>query len=192
MIGFLSGKIQTKLSDSIIVLVGGVGYRVLVTPSLYVSLKISSPINLHIYTHVREDTLDLYGFKTLEELSLFNMLLGVPGIGPKTALLVVDRGVEPVKNAISKASVDFFTLIPRLGHKNSQKIIIEFRNKLGSVTDLDLSVESKEIQETVEALCVMGYSKAEAMSRLKGVPPEATIEEKIRYALRNTDTKRKA
>lgn len=189
MIGYLSGKIQSKLPDSIIVLVGGVGYRVLLTPSTYASLKVSSPLNLHIHTHVREDTLDLYGFKTIEELSLFNMLLSVSGIGPKTALLVVDRGVEPVKNAILKANVDFFTLIPRLGLKNSQKIIIELKNKLGSVTDLDLSAESKEIQEAVEALCVMGYSKMEAISKLKGVPPDATIEEKIKYALKNAGKK---
>lgn len=189
MIGYLSGKIQEKLPDSIIVLIGGVGYRVLLTPSTYASLKVSSPLDLHIHTHVREDTLDLYGFKTIEELSLFNMLLSVSGIGPKTALLVVDRGVEPVKNAILKANVDFFTLIPRLGLKNSQKIIIELKNKLGSVTDLDLSAESKEIQEAVEALCVMGYNKMEAISKLKGVPPDATIEEKIKYALKNTGKK---
>lgn len=185
MISFLSGKIYDKLPDSIILSVGGVGYRVVVIPSLYVSLVPSVPLDLYIYTHVREDTLDLYGFKTKEELLLFNLLLGVSGIGPKTALLVINKGVEPVKNAIIKADVDFFTLIPRLGHKNSQKIIIELKNKLGGLVDLDLSSESPEILEAVEALQVMGYSKKDALVALRGVKPEITIQEKIKYALKN-------
>lgn len=185
MISFLSGKIYDKLPNSIILSVGGVGYRVTVTPSLYVLLVPSVPLDLYIYTHVREDTLNLYGFKTKEELLLFNLLLGVPGIGPKTAILVIDKGVEPIKNAIVKADIDFFSLVPRLGRKNSQKIIIELKNKIGGVADLDLSSESPEILEAVETLQVMGYSKKEALISLKGVKPEITIQEKIRYALRN-------
>jgi len=187
MISFLSGKIYDKLPDSIILLVNGVGYKVTVVPSLYISLVLSDLLDLFIYTHVREDALDLYGFKTKEELVLFNLLLGVSGIGPKTALLVINKGVEPVKNAVVKADVDFFTLIPRLGHKNSQKIIIELKNKLGGFADLDLSDQSPEISEAAEALQVMGYSKKEALIALRGVKPEITIQEKIRYALRKVD-----
>lgn len=186
MISYLSGTLHSKLPDSIILLTGGVGYRVHVPPTTYAQIVPSALLDLFIHTHVREDALDLYGFRTVEELSLFEMLLNVSGIGPKTALLVIDKGVEPVKKAIIKADVNFFTLIPRLGQKNSQKIIIELKNKLGSLIDLDLSSESPEILEAAEALQSMGYSKKEALMALKGIKPESTIQEKIKYALKNT------
>lgn len=186
MISYLSGTLHTKLPDSIILLTESVGYRVFVSPTTYSQLVPSASLNLFIHTHVREDALDLYGFKTVEELSLFEMLLNVSGIGPKTALLVIDRGVEPVKKAIARAEVSFFTLIPRLGQKNSQKIIIELKNKLGSLVDLDLSSESPEILEAAEALQSIGFSKKEALLSLKGVNINASIEEKIKYALKNT------
>lgn len=186
MIGFLSGKVHIKLVDSIILLVNGVGYRVHVPPTTYNSLVLSSPLELFIHTHVREDALDLYGFKTAEELFLFNLLLTVSGIGPKTAMLVLDKGVEKVRKAIVKADVDFFTLIPRLGRKNSQKIIIELKNKLGSLTELDLASESSEMIQAVEALQSMGYTKQEAITALRNIPEtEESLEDKIRYALRN-------
>lgn len=186
MIGFLTGKVHIKLVDSIILLVNGVGYRVHVPPTTYNSLNLSSPLELYIHTHVREDALDLYGFKTAEELFLFNLLLTVSGIGPKTAMLVLDKGVEKVRKAIVKADVDFFTLIPRLGRKNSQKIIIELKNKLGSLTELDLASESSEMIQAVEALQSMGYTKQEAITALRNIPDsEETLEQKIRYALRN-------
>lgn len=186
MIGYLSGKIINKFTDSIILSVNDVGYKVLVCPSCFVSLPEKSLLNLFIHTHVREDTLDLYGFKTKEELTLFEMLLSVSGVGPKTALLVVDRGVEPVQNAIVSANVDFFTTIPRLGQKNAQKIIIELKNKLGGFVDLDLASQTKETQDAVEALIAIGYNKKDALAGLKGIPSsEKTIEQKIKFALKN-------
>lgn len=186
MIGFLSGKIQIKLPDSLILLINGVGYRVFVPISTYLSVSASSPLDLYIYTHVREDALDLYGFKTAEELNLFQLLLSVPGIGPKTAILVIDKGVEKIKEAIVKADVDFFTLIPRLGRKNSQKIIIELKNKLGGLVELDLAGESSETLEVIEALRSMGYTREEAISALKNLPTtELTLEQKIKFALKN-------
>jgi len=191
MIGFLSGKVHLKLLDSIILLVNGIGYRILVPSSTYASILPQSPLELHIHSHIREDCFDLYGFKTSEELSLFNLLLSVSGIGPKTALLVIDRGVEKTKTAIIKADVDFFTLIPRLGRKNSQKIIIELKNKLGSLIELDLAAESGETQDAAEALKSMGYTKQEALSALKNMPEsEETLEQKIRYALKNIGRKK--
>lgn len=186
MIGFLSGIIHIKLIDSIILLVNGVGYRVFVPPSTYASLVLSTPIDLFTHSHIREDAFDLYGFKSVEELTLFNLLLTVSGIGPKTAILVIDKGVEKVQKAIMKADVNFFTSIPRLGRKNSQKIIIELKNKLGSIAELDLASESSEMTEALEALQSMGYTKQEAISALRNCPEsEETLEQKIKYALRN-------
>ncbi len=190
MIGFLSGQVKTKFINSLILLVSGVGYEVLVPVSTFNQIKVNDQLELFIYTHVREDILALYGFRTSEELVLFKMLLDVSGIGPKTALLVIDKGVKEVKEAIFKADVDFFSLIPRLGRKNSQKIIIELKNKLGSLTDLNLANESQETKEAMEALQNMGYSRQEIIKVLKSAPANiSTLEDKIRYGLKNIGKK---
>lgn len=190
MIGYLTGAIHSKSTGQIILLVNGVGYLV-TTPPNYLSLfKASQQAELFIYTHVREDTFDLYGFLTPDELELFKLTLTVSGIGPKTALLVIDKGVGKVEQAIKNADTDFFTTVPRLGHKNAQKIIIELKNKLGGLKELDLTSESEESTEAIEALRNLGYSRQEAMQSIQAVPvSEKTLEQKISYALRNLGKK---
>lgn len=190
MIGFLSGTIHSKSAGQIILLTGGVGYLVTV-PSNYLNLlKSSQQTELFIYTHVREDTLDLYGFLTPDELELFKLTLTVSGIGPKTALLVIDKGVGKVEQAIKDADTDFFTTVPRLGHKNAQKIIIELKNKLGGLKELDLTSENEESTRAIEALRNLGYTRQEALQAIVAVPTsEKTLEQKISYALRQLGKK---
>lgn len=185
MIGFLSGLLHSKLTDSIILLVGGVGYRVIVTQNTLNVLLVQQQLELYIYTHVKQDAIDLYGFKSQPELDFFKLVLGVSGIGPKTALLVIDRGVASIKEAIIKADTDFFSTIPRLGQKNAQRIIIDLKTKLGGITDLDLNRESTQIMDVVEALQSMGYSRQEALIVVKSVPEgETSLEQKITFVLK--------
>lgn len=185
MIGYLTGTIHSKSTGQIIILVSGVGYLVTVPPNYLSLFKASQQAELFIYTHVREDILDLYGFLTPDELELFKLTLTVSGIGPKTALLVIDKGVEKVEQAIKNASIDFFTTIPRLGHKNAQKIIIELKNKLGGLKELDLTSENEESIQAIEALRNLGYSRQEALQAIQAVPEsEKSLEQKISYALR--------
>ncbi|MBI2404794.1 Holliday junction branch migration protein RuvA [Candidatus Gottesmanbacteria bacterium] len=184
MIGFLSGTIRDKYPNPIIVDVGGIGYVVHVPDRLITQLPVNAPCLLYIHTHVREDALDLYGFLTKAELTLFELLLTVSGIGPKTGLTIVDRGVAAIQQAVGKSDVDFFTTIPRLGRKNAQKIIIELKSKLGSVTDLDLSLEHGETKEVLDVLLTMGFAKHEAMEAIKKLSDaEVSLEQKIRRAL---------
>lgn len=186
MIGFLSGTIHSKSNAQIILLTGGVGYLVTVPPNYLNLLKVSQQVELFIYTHVREDALDLYGFFTPGELELFKLVLTVSGIGPKTALLVIDKGVDKVEQAIRDADTDFFTTVPRLGRKNAQKIIIELKNKLGGLKELDLTAESEESIQAIEALRNLGYTRQEALQAIGVVPEsEITLEQKISYALRS-------
>lgn len=185
MIGFLSGITYSKSAEHIILLVSGVGYLVIVPPRYVPLLEQSQPAELFIYTHVREDTLALYGFFTQHELTLFKLVLSVSGIGPKTALLVIDRGAESVEQAIKNAHTDFFTTIPRLGRKNAQKIIIELKNKLGGIKDLNLAQESEESTQAIEALRAIGYTRKEALEAIQAVPTsEQTVEQKVSFALR--------
>ena len=186
MIGALTGLIFTSHKNPIIIFVGGVGYAVNIGEHLLALLKKGEEKTFFIYTHVRDDALDLYGFVKEEEHMLFTLLLSVSGIGPKTALAITDRGVDQVRHAIVSSDVDFFTTIPRLGKKNAQKIIIELKSKLGSTKDLDLASQSSgDTKEIIDALLSMGFIRHEIVEVLKKITPEAqTIEQKIREALR--------
>lgn len=185
MIGFLTGTIHSKYSDQIILLVNGVGYLVTVPPHYLNSFKISTQISLFIHSHIRDDAFDLYGFYTTDELRLYKMMLTVSGVGPKTALLVIDKEVEKVEQAIKEADIDFFTTVPRLGTKNAQKIIIELKNKVGGLKNLDLTQDNQENSQAIEALLNLGYTKQEALRAIGTVPSsEKTPEQKIGYALR--------
>ena len=133
-----------------------------------------------------DDALDLYGFPTEEELFLFKLLLSVSGIGPRTALAVIDRGVSEVRRAVTTSDVDFFTTIPRLGKKNAQKIIIELKSKLGSTKELDLTGDSEgETKQLLEALIGMGFARSEVMEVVRKLDSNKTLEEKIRQALKH-------
>lgn len=186
MIGAVHGTVQVKQGECLLVMTPGVGYLVHVPARTLTNLTLGDKAFFHTYTHVREDQLQLYGFSTPEELTLFELLISVSGVGPKTALLVIDRGVEQVRTAVAKADVGFFTGIPRLGNKNAQKIIIELKTKLGSVVELDLSSDNiGETQELVEVLLSMGFSKVEAITAIKNMPVDAaTLEQKINAALK--------
>ncbi len=183
MIGSLSGTIQEKYP--LIVSVGGVGYLVHVPQRLETQLQINATAQLYIHTHVREDALDLYGFETKEELRLFELLLTVSGIGPRTGLTIIDRGVPATQKAVTSGDVDFFTTIPRLGKKNAQKIIIELKNKLGSMGDLDLrDMDNGETKQILEVLLSMGFARIEAIDAIKKLgDKEISLEQKIRRAL---------
>lgn len=186
MIGFLQGIIFKKSSNYILVNVKGVGYKLFLGPQTLTSLKLEITQDFFVHTHVRDDDISLFGFLTNDELELFELLLTVSGIGPKTGLLVVDKGVDKITQAISQANVEFFTGIPRLGRKNSQKIIIELKNKLGSVKELDLQDYSQEFGQAVQALVSMGYAKNQAIEVLKKAPVEIkNLEDYLRFGLKN-------
>ena len=166
MIGALNGTVHTIKKNPVLFFAGDVGYAVSITDTLAKKLIPGKKTFLYIHTHVREDALDLFGFSSEEELALFELLLTVSGVGPKTALLVLNGGEEAIKHAVQTGNVDFFTSIPRLGKKNAQKIIIELKNKLGSIGELDLRDDhSEETEEMVDALVSMGFEKFRALKQ---------------------------
>jgi len=180
MIAFLSGKPKHHTPTSIIVDVRGVGYKVFTPPALLNSLLKKDSVNLFIYTHVRDDTLDLYGFDSLEKLQLFELIISISGIGPKITIILMDKGVKAITLAVAQADVDFFTAVPRLGKKNAQKIIIELKPKLGDLQDLDLIGETSEDKQAIDALVNLGFPKKQARQALKNASTNTdSLEEKI-------------
>lgn len=187
MIGALKGTIFSKSPNSVILFAGNVGYRVHVTNRFLEETKTDKDVFLFIHSHIRDDAFDLFGFPTIQELHLFELLLTVSGVGPKTALSVMDKGVVQIQGAVRSSDVDFFTTIPRLGKKNAQKIIIELKSKLGSIAELDLSGSvSGETKVLLDALLSMGFAKPEALRAIQTLPShDLTLQDKIRYALKH-------
>jgi len=187
MIGAIKGKAILVRKDKVTLMTeAGVGYVVYLPSGKIESVSQEEELFVYTYSYVREDTFDLFGFENLRQLNLFELLVGVSGVGPKTALSVVDHGVERIEKAVRDANVTFFTAIPRLGKKNAQKIIIELKSKLGGLRDVDLEgKDEKELADILSALKSMGFSRLESMSVVKQMPDELdTLEEKIRFALK--------
>lgn len=184
MIGTIKGIVEYQEDASLIIDVHGVGYKVLVSSSL--SSTIGQPIKLFTHTHVREDLLELYGFTQPQDLKLFEYLISVSGVGCKTAQMVFSVGSrKDIVQAIVANDVSFFTSVPRLGKKNAQKIIIELKNKVGGVSDLDLSDEGSETDEVILALKSFGYTQAEARQTIRMLDGKGeTAGEKVRLALK--------
>ncbi len=185
MIGALSGKVLVIKTDYIVLMVNGVGYKVFMPANDLSRIQRDDLLLLFTYTHVREDILGLFGFMKQEELGLFELLLSVSGIGPKTALNITSHGASQVRQAVHEADVRFFTSIPRLGNKNAQKIIIELKSKIGSSKDLDLTGDEQlKQQEIIEVLISMGFTNAEAIRAVKELPSHIiTLEAKIKFAI---------
>ena len=192
MIGFLKGSIELLDRPFIFVDVNGVGYRILVSDSVYSKLTKNEKIKVFTYTYVREDELSLFGFLEVEDLKLFESLITVSGIGPKTALNIFSfGGRKEIIDAIIKGDVSFFTSVPRLGTKNAQKIIIELKNKMGKGDDLDLSGKDfLENAEVIQALKNFGFSIGEAQKAVREIKAQnLTLDEKIKLALKNLGRK---
>lgn len=183
MIALLEGIVASqKGADPIIVNVHGVGYGVRVPHRLAFTLQTGDRVVIHTHTYVREDALELFGFTNERDLEMFHLLLTVSGVGPKTALSVMDHEAEEVRRAIEKGDVDFFTSVPRLGKKNAQKIIIELRSKLTGVTG-SLPEEDGETKELSDALVSMGFDRKEIRDVIRKLP-EGNLETKLRQALK--------
>jgi len=186
MISYIKGKIIHRGANFIIVKSGEIGFKVFTLVSLDVSAE---EIELYTYLKVREDDLSLYGFSKYEELELFEMLISVSGIGPKTGMGVLSLAdAGSVKVAIARGDASVLTHVSGIGKKTAERIILELRNKFKVTDDSKLDAKSKEITDhadAVEALMGLGYSPSEAKKALSKVPPEVKdVGEKIRMALK--------
>jgi holliday junction DNA helicase RuvA len=187
MIGHLRGEVFFKESSYIILDVKGVGYKILGSRDVLAKAIKGSPLALFIYTHVREDNISLFGFLESADLKLFENLIGVSGIGPKTAMNIFSIGDRSqIVSAIISADTSFFKSVPRLGQKNAQKIIIELKNKFGSTTDLDLNGDDLSGNEEVAtALKDFGFTTKEIHDAIRNVKKEGQkITETIKLALK--------
>ena len=192
MIASLEGVVGAIAADSLVIEVGGIGYRVHVAPAVISTAAGGGRLKLHTYHLVREDQQALFGFRNSEELGFFNLLLTVTGVGPKVALAIVgSRPTADLQLAILQQDQAVLVSIPGIGKKLAERIIFELKEKVsaaGIAAGTSAAVSTASEGEVVAALQALGYSQGEAReaSRLALQDPSvgAGLEERVKAALR--------
>jgi Holliday junction DNA helicase RuvA len=187
MIANLQGRIVAKGDNYVIVNVGGVGFRVFVHRALVDRLGgPGQEVNLFTHMHVRENEIALYGCTSPDELSLFELLLQVSGIGPKVAMNIVSvMSTDALRDTIGRADAPALQHIPGVGKKLAERILLDLKDKLGvGLGFVSYPALTYADAEVISALTSLGYSIVEAQAALRSLPPEQLpIEERVRLAL---------
>jgi Holliday junction DNA helicase RuvA len=189
MISNLKGIVELKGLAYAVIDVHGVGYKVFMTSALLDSLALGENISIPTYLAVREGALDLYGFRTGDELRFFELLITISGIGPKSALSILNiTTLESLRQAVDSEDTTHLTRISGIGRKTAERIVIELRGKLDGFTFEIGTAEASLLKEEVdalEALKSLGYSTKESQEALKSIPKDvAGTSEKLKYALK--------
>ncbi len=178
MIRLLQGTVQNIEDRTIILLVNGVGYYVFTTNSA--PTEEGEEILLYIHTHVREDDIKLFGFRTKKELKFFELLLTINGVGPKMALAILDEPPEFIQNAIFKEDLHALTKIPGVGKKIAERICLELKSK---VDPLDINAPTTPNHEPDEDVLItletLGYKRSHIRKVLSGIEEEITETEEL-------------
>jgi len=202
MIAHLSGTLLAKHATSVVVDVGGVGYEVTIPVTTFYDLEeAGAQVRLNIYTHVREEALQLYGFRTLRERELFTLLIGVSGIGPKSAIAMLSgMSADEIIAAIRTNNVARLTSIPGIGRKTAERLGIELRDKMAALSSPALEeqlaaqpagasaqTEDSVREDALSALVNLGYQRAaaeKAVARAEQEGGDLSVELILRRALR--------
>ena len=194
MYAYINGVLSSKSQDKVVLDVGGVGYLIYIPFSTYQTLpELNETVKLNTYLAVREDSMTLYGFKSNEEVRVFELLISVSGIGPKLAIGVLsDISAAEFSVAVITDDVNRLTKISGIGKKTAQRIIIELKDKMKSETIENMpnepvirSVVNNEIEEAISALQVLGYNNKDAIDMVNKTYKEGmTIEDIIKMALK--------
>ena len=170
----------------VVVDVVGVGYKIFASPYTLGKISGEKEVELFTHTHVREDTLSLYGFASREELKMFELLISVSGVGPKAGLGILSvADPKTIRTAVLNEDSSILTKVSGVGKKTAERVILELQNK---VVDLPESERKDALagNDALDALIVMGYSSSEAREALKMVSKDVTdVGERVKAALRN-------
>jgi Holliday junction DNA helicase RuvA len=184
VIGRLRGLLAVKHAERVVLDVNGVGYEIAVTPRGLVELPgVGEEAVLHTHLYVREDQLALYGFPSEDQRNLFRLLLGVSGVGPKVALAILGTfAVDDLRRAVVTEDADALTMVPGIGKRSAQKLMLELRPKL-DLPDAELPSSGSVVAEVREALEGLGYQAVEIRDALRDLPGDLPVSDMLRRAL---------
>jgi Holliday junction DNA helicase RuvA len=187
MIGSIKGKIIFKNEKFALVESCGIGYKIYLSSENLFTLQKDTEAFFWTHMHIREDMMDLYGFKEKEEMDFFEMLISVSGIGPKGALGIMGiANISTLKKAIATNDTSYLTKVSGIGRKTAERLVMELKDKMG---EEKYETKLQEELDALEALKSLGYSQNEAREALKNVPQEFDTNQKIREALKNLTIK---
>jgi len=191
MIERISGRVARVETDAIVIMVGGVGLRVRVPKSaLEVAANTGAEVLLYTHLILRDDEISLYGFIAEDERAAFEVLIGVSGVGPRTALAVLSTlTVDQLRNAVRRGEPEMLTRVPGIGKKTAEKMLFELKDKLGGPVDelAELSAITDVDSDVMAALTAMGFSIVEAQTAVQRIPRDGPkdVESRIMLALQN-------
>jgi len=187
MIASLDGDVLEIGSDSLVVGLGGLGLRVFVPGPLRDRVGIGDRIHLETQLIVRQDSMTLYGFENQESRDFYNLLLGVDGIGPRSALAVLSvLSVDAIRRAVFSEQADVFSRVPGIGRKTAQKILLHLQGRIGKENQYTPVEHMTDVEsEVLGALTSLGYSVVEAQAALQAIPRDTPqdVETRLRLAL---------
>jgi Holliday junction DNA helicase RuvA len=188
MIAYLKGKVINETDKSIILLVADIGYEVFLPNKFLAKIKKEQELDLYIYHKQKEDSQELYGFEDLGEREFFVKLISVSGVGPKSALNVMSiASIQDLKEAIVSGDADIFKKVSGIGSKTAERIVVDLKNKFGSLTG---NVNKNDLKddsnlEIFEALNALGFNDNEVREVYNKIPKDLkTTSDKIKAALR--------
>lgn len=187
MIATLQGEITQIEENAVIIEIGGIGLRVFVPKPLREHMNTGEVIFLFTHLVVREDDWKLYGFESQADRELFNTLLGVDGVGPRTALAVLSTlNLDTVQRAVFSNEPELLSRVPGVGLKTAQKMVLSLRDRLKPISGLEkIAAMSESDSEVLAALTALGYSVVEGQTAIQSIPKDApdNVEERLRLAL---------
>ena len=187
MIGYLTGKIISVKPTQVLIAVNGVGYTVSISINTFEKISGKETASLHIYTNVKEDSISLFGFFREAEKDMFEILISVSGVGPKSALgLLSGISVENLKHAIIEENVSRLVAVPGIGRKTAERLILELKSKVGKIEDGEVAAHPSGKQEAISALTTLGYNikyAENAVIKILSAEPDCGLEDLIKKSL---------
>ena len=189
MIGYLTGKIISSKPTQILLDVNGVGYEVRISINTFEKLSGKNTVSLHIYTSVKEDSITLFGFYSLAEKEMFELLISISGVGPKSALsLLSGISTDELKQAITTSNVERIVSVPGIGRKTAERLILELRNRVREIKEEGIpSVKPSLQKQAVSALTTLGYNlvaSEKVVNKILSEIPDCSLEELIKKSLK--------
>lgn len=186
MIAYLEGTILSKQEDSLVLLTHGVGYKLFTTTGALTNTIPEEQKSFWIHHHIREQANDLYAFENKVDIDFFNLLLGVNGIGPKSALGIMNTAsTESLIQSIGHNDLTHLTKVAGIGKKSAEKILLELKDKVGTISPIEEHRQTGGSSDAIEALIALGYSEKEARQAVQGFDPELGTQEIITKALQS-------
>jgi len=193
VIAYLRGRLLSSSGDVVVIETGGVGFRVQVTAKVRENLpRVGQMVELYTYMNVRENDISLCGFATEEEQSLFRTLLGVSGVGPRTALAMLSAfSPDNLRNAISAGDIAALSHTPGVGRRTAERLVLDLKGRLGPVPAAAVQgAGGPQDDEVIAALMALGYSQQEAVAAVVAVPADVQgLDNRILQALRGLSSR---